>query len=75
MLSHIGNDESSTQWTPKTQALALTSLKIFAREKEGIDQLISHDGLLKIIKLAELNKAILRFLEYDSESDEVEGKN
>lgn len=70
LLSHLGSNDPSVSWTAKTQALALTSLKITAREREGIDELISQDGLSLITKLAELSSSSVIG---SYESREVEG--
>ena len=74
MLSHIGSSDPSISWTAKTRVLALTSLKILARERVGIDELISQEGLSVIAKLAELSSSDDHNTgNYESE-EEVKGK-
>ena len=74
MLSHIGSSDPSINWTAKTQVLALTSLKILARERVGIDELISQEGILVIAKLAELSSNDDHNIgNYESE-EKVQGK-
>jgi hypothetical protein len=49
---------SSWQWLPRTQAAALTSLRIAARQKGGIQKLKSKEGLKILIELADLSRDI-----------------
>ena len=74
VLSHIGSSDPSVSWAAKTQALALTSLKIIAREREGIEELISPEGLLVIAKLAELSSASSHNTENYESQEKVNGK-
>ena len=73
MLSHIGSSDPSVSWTAKTQALALTSLKIVAREREGIDELLSEEGLLVIAKLAELSSSSSHGIGSYESNERIEG--
>ena len=73
-MSHIGSSDPSVSWAAKTQALALTSLKIIAREREGIEELISPEGLLVIAKLAELSSASSHNTENYESQEKVNGK-
>ena len=69
MLSYIGK-KSPTSWAPKTIALALTALKIVTREREGIELLLSKEGLLQIMTLAELKETKLHF-----EGQDIQGRS
>ena len=74
LLSHIGSSDPSVSWTAKTQALALTSLKILARERVGIDELLSEEGLLVIAKLAELSGSNSHDIGNYESKEKIEGK-
>ena len=64
----------SVSWSAKTRALALTSLKILAREKERIDELFTRERLSVIVELAELSTTTCsnHLGDYESKED-VEG--
>jgi hypothetical protein len=49
---------SSRRWLPRTQAAALTSLRIAARENDGVQKLRSEDGLSVLVNLADLSRDI-----------------
>ena len=55
ILDHVSDSDPSSKWSCKTVSRALTSLRIFAREREGTDKLTSRGGLAPIIKLADIS--------------------
>ena len=62
LLLHLSSSSSSSSssipWSQETKAIALTSLRILARESHGAGQLTSRDGLATIAALAELSSDV-----------------
>lgn len=50
-----GEQNEGTQWSLRSISLTLHALRIFAREFEGVDQLVSKKGLKIIATLAQLS--------------------
>jgi hypothetical protein len=59
---------SSGRWSAKTQAAALTSLRIAAREKEGVKRLRSKEGLRVLVDRADLSHDIKESCLHDDTS-------
>ena len=55
LLSSLSVTSSPSSWSLETKALALTALRIFAREQAATDSLTCVAGLRPIVELAELN--------------------
>lgn len=75
LLSHF----SALSWSFDTILLALNALRIFTREHEGSDQLVSPLGLVPLINLAGLDKDYAGTKEFFSNKDipegQIEGEN
>lgn len=58
LLLSLADTNSPDSWSLETKALALTALRIFAREREATEPLTCAAGLRPIVELAELHSDV-----------------
>jgi len=58
LLLSLADTNSPDSWSLETKALALTALRIFAREREATEPLTCTAGLRPVVELAELHSDV-----------------